>query len=113
MPISVDVRVPAGIGIPVRVLLSDVSRSLRGWRSVLSEVSISSNIRVPSGIGSLVDSLTNVGILASIKIPARIPATFRIPSIIRIPVRALASIRVFQVLGFCVGVSRWDACPCA
>lgn len=86
---SMDTWVPAGIEIRVRVSASDNGRSVRGWRSVPPQVS--SGVRVPSGIKTLMKALMRVGILASIKIPARIRAPFRIPSI-RIPVRTPASI---------------------
>ena len=84
-----DTGVPASIEIRVRVPESDNGRSVRGWRSVPPQVS--SGVRVPSGIKTLVKARTRVEILASIKIPARIIAAFRIPSI-RIPVRTPASI---------------------
>ena len=97
MLISWVVRDPASSGILIAAPASDSSRSVQGWYSVPSEVSVFSDVGVPSGIRILAKVLTSVGIPASIKIPVRIPATFwipiRIPVSIRIPVRIPASIR--------------------
>ena len=62
---------------------------VRDWCPVSSEVPLSGDVRVPSGLRALVKALTSIGILDSIKILARITATFRIPRI-KIPVRTPA-----------------------
>jgi len=87
--ISGGLRVPADIGILVRVPPSDSFMSVRGWYSVPSQVLISSDVRVPSENKLLVKDPTSAGILASI-----ISARTTVTSSIRIPIRNTANIRV-------------------